>query len=185
VAAAVVAMIAAWQVEWTFAPHPQILARYHPVYVGTALGLAAIVLVQKNIPDRYWLNPATLVIVAMLGIAQTVSDVVATGRWQAYINDLSTRLAQSHGLIAWEDALTTGDPSRDRDWKLLSADWVMPMMSIVFSKDGVVSSIVDLPKDMTFRPFDPAKPETLPRFRGVDYGPYLEALSRQQRTTRQ
>ena len=61
----------------------------------------------------------------------------------------------------------------------MNADWVIPMMSIIFARGGVVSAMIDLPPEMTFRPLDPEKPDELPRLRGVDYSAYRRFLSLQ------
>jgi hypothetical protein len=54
-------------------------------------------------------------------------------------------------------------------------------MSFIYAHSGVVHSMIDPPSEMTFRPVDPRKPETMPQLRGVDFTPYLSALAAQRR----
>jgi hypothetical protein len=70
----------------------------------------------------------------------------------------------------------TGDARRDRNWRLLDHSWLLPIMSIVWAKDGVVRSMIDWPVGSSWRPVDPEKPDRLPKLRGIDYRPYIEAL---------
>jgi len=179
VAAASVAVAAALFIEPTFAPRAQILARYHPVYVSTLLGVAAIFLGPPGILERLPLRLCCLLVIVPLCFAQVTGDVVATSRWHDFIVDLQSRLATSRGLLSWESTMTTGDPHRDLNWRLLNADWVVPMMSIIFAEGGVVKAMIDLPPDMTFRPLDPEKPDELPSLRGIDYGPYRRDFAAQ------
>lgn len=174
-AAAVIA--AACLIEPTFSPKAQIAARYYALVVAFVLGIAATFVAFRGTIEWLSLRNGVVTVIISLCAAQMTSDVIGTARWHDYIADLKSRLADSSGLIAWEQMRTTGDVRRDLNWHLMSNDWVTPIVSIVLAKDGVVRSIVGLPADLGFRPVDPAMPETLPRFRGVDYRPYLEALS--------
>ena len=173
------AVAIAWLIEPSFAPRAQVLARYHPVYVSTVLGVAAVTLARRGVLERLPLKVCCLLIVIPLCCAQIAADVVATGRWRSYLIDLQSRLATQSGLISWQSTLTTGDARRDLDWELMNADWVIPMMSIIFARAGIVRAMIDLPPEMTFRPLDPKKPGALPRLRGIDYGPYRRALASQ------
>jgi hypothetical protein len=164
-------------VETSFSPDAQVLARYHPVFVSFGLGLVMLAFHTWKIPERNWLQPATLMIIAALSVAQATADVAATLRWRAYIADLQTRLAATSGLIRWEDTLATGDTARDTNWRLMSIEWVIPLVCIVFAKNGLVKTMIDPRPEMTFRPVDPAKPDRLPAVRGIDFSPYRASLA--------
>jgi hypothetical protein len=164
-------------VETSFSPDAQVLARYHPVFVSFGLGLVMLAFHTWKIPERSWLQPATLMIIAALSVAQATADVAATLRWRAYIADLQTRLAATSGLIRWEDTLATGDTARDTNWRLMSIEWVIPLVCIVFAKNGLVKTMIDPRPEMTFRPVDPAKPDRLPAVRGIDFSPYRASLA--------
>jgi hypothetical protein len=174
---AVAMSIIAVSVESSFSPNAQVLSRYHPVFVSFALGLVAATFAMMDIPDRMWLRHEILVVIVALGCAQIVADVSATLRWRDYVDDLKTRLSAASGLIPWDSTLRTGDAKRDADWRLMSMEWVIPLMSIVYAKDGVVSAMIDPSSEMTFRPVDPRKPDQLPKLRGIDFTPYKSAFS--------
>ncbi len=159
-------------VEASFAPDSQVLARYHPVFVSFGLGLVMLACYVWQVPRRIWLQPAALLIVAALGVAQATADIAATLRWRSYTADLQSRLMATKGLIRWKDTLITGDPARDINWKLMSMEWVIPLVCIVFARDGQVTTMIDPRPEMTFRPVDPGRPEQLPVVRGIDFSPY-------------
>src|ERR1700730_2355098 len=128
---AFVAICASWTVDWTFAPFSQVQARYHPVYVSAILGVAAVLTAIIRIPEQLWANSSTLVVIVALCIAQTAWDVDASTRWHGYTIDLQSRLARSTGLIPWQSTLETGDAQRDANWRFFSADWIIPILSII------------------------------------------------------
>ncbi len=170
-AAAITSLLA----ESSFAPGAQVMARYHPVFVSFGLGLAMLAFDAWRIPERVWLQPATLVIVCALALAQATADIAATLRWREYLADLQGRLTLTRGLVRWDDTLVTGDPARDVNWRLMSMEWVIPLVCIVISKDGVVTTMIDPRPEMTFRPIDPSRPDLLPVIRGVDFSAYRAA----------
>jgi hypothetical protein len=135
-----------------------------------------ILLLRFRVPDRSWMHPATMSVLISLCAAQVVADVYATLRWNAYIVDLQSRLVSGHGLIPWESTLHTGDERTDTNWRIFKIEWVIPYMCIIFAPNGVVNAIIALPKDLTFRPLDPEKPDRLPRLRGIDFAPYKRFL---------
>ena len=163
-------------VETTFSPGAQVLARYHPVFVSFGLGLVMLAFQYWNIPERIWLRPAALLVISVLGVTQAAADIAATVRWRAYVADLQSRLTTTSGLIRWEDTLVTGDLKQDINWRLMSMEWVIPLVCIVFSKDGLVTSMVDPRPEMTFRPVDPNRPDRFPVLRGIDFSPYRAAV---------
>jgi hypothetical protein len=130
-----------------------------------------------DVPERIWLRPATFVIITVLAMAQATADVAATLRWRAYVADLQSRLTTTTGLIRWEDSLDTGDREKDTNWRLMSIEWVIPLVCIVFAKNGLVTTMIDPRPEMTFRPVDPDKPDRLPVLRGIDFSPYRAALT--------
>ncbi|MGY8681592.1 hypothetical protein Q2941_27960 [Bradyrhizobium sp. UFLA05-153] len=161
-------------IERTFAPLAQLQARYHPVFVSAALGMVMVLMLRFRI--RAWMQPTTAFIIIALCGAQTVADVAGTLRWHAFKIDLQSRLTKAHGLIPWEATLHTNDKRADVNWHLMAAPWVIPITSVVFSMNGVINSLVDLPTDMVEpdRPINPKQPDLLPKLPGVDYSPYRQ-----------
>ncbi len=162
--------------EWSFSPGSQTLARYHPVFVSFGLALVMLALVAGEVPERIWLQPGICLIVAMLMLLHAGADLAATMRWRAYVADLQSRLSQGRGLVRWNDTLVTGDAQRDVNWRLMSIEWVIPLVSIAFARDGIVQTLIDPRPEMTFRPVDPNKPDRMPALRGIDFAPYQAAM---------
>jgi hypothetical protein len=162
--------------EWSFSPGSQVLARYHPVFLSFVLGLVMLGFVVWDVPERIWLQRGVLAIMVMLILAHTGADIAATLRWRAYVADLQSCLSSGQGLVRWNDTLVTGDAEKDMNWRLMSMEWVIPLISIAFAKDGVVRMMIDPRPNITFRPVDPNKPDQLPVLRGIDFAPYRAAL---------
>ena len=162
--------------ETTFSPDAQVLARYHPVFVSFGLGFVMLGFQYWSFSVRIWLQPATLLVIAVLGATQATADIAATLRWRAYVTDLQSRLTTTSGLIRWDDTLVTGDVRKDVNWRLMSMEWVIPLVCIVFSKNGLVTTMIDPRPEMTFRPVDPNSPDRLPVLRGIDFSPYRAAV---------
>jgi hypothetical protein len=174
---ALAAIATAILVEESFSPFGQLQARYHPPMVSAALGAVMILLLRFQLPERLWMNPATILVLISLCATQAVADVAATRRWDAYVVDLQSRLSSGRGLIRWEKTLHTANERADINWRIFKIGWVVPFMCIIFAPNGVVNAIIDLPEGTTFRPLDPEQPDRLPELRGIDYTPYRRVLS--------
>jgi hypothetical protein len=164
-----------WLIEEHVAPLAHALSRYNPLLVSVVLGSLAVAAVATKASTR-WALPPSLAIILALAFAQTTADLAATTRWRAYVRDFGSRLADNTGLIAWNSTISTGNPDRDANWQAMSAGWVMPLLSIIFSPNGDVRAIIDYPPD-AWRPFEPSRIEDLPKLRGVDYEVYRRALT--------
>lgn len=157
--------------EQSFSPHVQETSRYHPPIISAVLGTSMIVLFKLRL-DLSRMGAVAIVILCSLCVTQSVSDLVATHRWNAYVDDLRSRLAQGQGLIPWEETLHTANEPADTNWKLFNKGWIVPYHSIIFAPNGVVKSIIGFPPGTTYRPVDPERSESLPALRGIDYAPY-------------
>ena len=173
------AIIVATTVETSVAPLAQAQARYHPVFVSAGLGAIMILLRRFRLPDRIWKNAATLLVLISLCAAQAVTDVEATRQWSAYVADLQTTLSQERGLIPWETRLSVANRHAAIDWRAFEIAWTIPYICIIFAPNGVVNSIIDLPRDLTFRPLDPERPDRLPKLSGIDFAPYKRYFASQ------
>jgi hypothetical protein len=110
---------------------------------------------------------------------QAVADVTATRRWNDYIADLQARLTRERGLIPWETTLQNSNERANVNWRLFTMEWVVPFTCIIFAPNGIVTSMVDLPKGLTFRLLDPERPDRLPVLRGINFEPYKSFLAAQ------
>jgi hypothetical protein len=152
------AVIVAVTVEASVAPLTHAQSRYHPAFMSAGLGAIMILLRRFKLPDRTWKNSAMILVLISLCVAQAVADAAATRQWNAYITDLQTTLSQERGLIPWETRLRVANRRADVDWRAFEIAWTIPYICIIFAPNGVVNSIIDLPKDLTFRPLDPERP---------------------------
>ena len=167
---------AAWTIDATFSPAAQLEARNQAIFVSTVLAVAAAVALYSRILERVWMQPTAMIVLVGLCVAQFSWDVAATTRWRDYVADFKARLANSNGLIGWDRALASGDPIRDREWRLMSTAWVMPTLSIILQSGAPVRSMISAEIEDPW-PFDPSVPESLPKVRGVDYTPYVQTLA--------
>src|SRR5260370_34741642 len=103
-------------------------------------------------------------------------DLAATTRWRFYIGVFQGRRAESSGLVDWQGCTAARYDARDRDWQLMTVGWVHPIMSIIFSSDGDVRSILNYPPETSFRPIDLSDPNKLPNLRGVSYRTYRRSI---------
>jgi len=164
-------------VEASFSPGGQAAARYNPVFLSFALGLVMLGFDYWKVPERIWFQPAALAIIAALSVAQATADIAASMRWRAYVTDLQTRLATSRGLIHWDDTVNTGDAVKDTNWRLMSVQWVIPLISIAFAKNGMVTTMISAGPSVGFRPIEASRPDQFPALRGVDFSPFRAALA--------
>ena len=175
---AAVAAVLACVIDQTYSPRAQIAARYHAIFVSVLLATAVLLALQRRVEERVWLHRCGLAVVLALCIAQWTWDVAATLRWRAYLANLGTRLSAARGLVPWELAARDENRERQYAWTMMSLGWNMPSFCIAISNGAPVRSLIAAPLDSPWQPFDPLKPEQLPKIRGVDYTPYLQALSR-------
>jgi hypothetical protein len=174
---ALATMAVAILVEQSFSPYAHLQARYHPVIISAALGAVMILLLRYQLPEQSWMQPATIFILISLCATQTVADIVATNRWNAYVADLRGRLANGHGLIPWETTLHTANERVDVNWRLMKIGWVVPFNCIVYAPNGMVNAIIAPPIGTTFQALDLHRPYQLPKLRGIIYTPYERFLA--------
>ena len=177
------AIVVATTVETSVAPLAQAQARYHPAFVNAGLGTIMVLFRRFRLPDRIWKNTATFLVLISLCATQAVSDIEATRQWNSYIADLQTTLGQERGLIPWETRLSVANRRVNIDWRDFEIAWTIPYICIIFAQNGVVNSIIDLPKDLAFRPLDPELPDHLPKLNGIDYFPFRSYLAAQRNDT--
>jgi hypothetical protein len=173
------AIAAAITTDATVAPLAQARARYHPAIVSAVLGAAMIVLRRTDLPDRIWMNTTTMLVLISLCAAQAAADVVETRRWKTYIADLQATLVTERGLIPWETRLSVANRRAAIDWTKFEFIWTVPYMCIIFAPGGVVNAMIDLPKNLSFRPLDPELPDRLPVLNGIDYTTYRRYFAAQ------
>lgn len=114
------------------------------------------------------------VVVAVLGIVQSLWHLGATYQWSRYLTILRDEVESNAGLIPYERSAQSrlGDApyhnSASMNWH-----WTLPLTSIIVSRGGRVNAIVENPVGIreSWQPFDPRVPEQLPDLRryGITY----------------
>jgi len=94
--------ITVWVSDATFSPLAQYHARNQALFIGSTLGVAAVLALRERIPWSIWLRPPTFIVVVALALAQFSWDLAARERWRTYLADVRARLAASDGLISWD-----------------------------------------------------------------------------------
>jgi hypothetical protein len=119
------------------------------------------------------------VMVTVLGICQSGWHVLATRKWMNMLNVMRVQLRSNQGAVAFEDTPLGQWTVNGRPIRALHADWPLMPMSILFADHGRVQTIL-IPQAGEFEPFNPSSAATLPPLAayGIDYAPYLAALSK-------
>jgi len=168
----------AWYSDLGFAPNAQLQARNHAVFISTILAALAAMVTTRGLSPNRWVGAPTILILAALSVAQLVWDIAATDRWRSYVDDVRERMAGSVGFIYYEQSFYSGDPAKDINWRLMTAGYAMPTLSIALNTGDPVASLVSAPKNTAWQAFDPSKPDLLPRIRGINYTPFVLAITR-------
>lgn len=171
----ILSIIAVIFLDRAWAPIAQAQARYNPVFAGAILGAVLVIGVYGNQPLE-WARSETVAVVVALSIAQMASDLMLTNHWRRYVYDFQERLRTNVGLI--EAASDTGDARRDRRWRLLTPGWTSPILSVIFSDNGKVRSMVNYPESEGFKPLHVRSLQHLPVIRGVSFDEYKRAMAR-------
>lgn len=158
-----------------FAPVTQTNARAWAVLVPAGLALLMLARESGRLPlpldSHQWRG-----IIAGLAAAQITWQICATMQWAGYVDLFRRELAGRPGLVRHEDTLLAEASLGTQALAPLVTGWTNTSMSIVLAPQGRVAAIVAAPEGIAWQPFDPLRPEQLPRVEGVDYAPYLAAI---------
>lgn len=165
--------VLATTVMWS--PIAQAQARYNPVMASVVLALVVVFAINRAGKFR-WAQGPTLIIVSSLALTQMVADFAMTAHWRNYVRDFRERVRVAKGLAPWAVVANSGDQNSDDNLKMITPDWITPLLSIIFAQQGQVRAIFDYQPGTPFFPFDPKNLNALPRMRGADYEAYKQAL---------
>ena len=156
----------------------QILARTMNAVVPLGLGAVFLAVYFGFVKVNGEKYKRLFVMAAVLGICQSTWHLIATAQWSQMIVLLRSELRTHSGPVPFEGSLLSewtvdGYPVRN-----MHADWPLMPMSIIFADHGQVKAML-LPPIGGYEPFNPFSERTLPDLRryGIDYRPYLEALT--------
>jgi hypothetical protein len=151
-------------------PSEQYDCRFLDLLVPLALVPVALVLCVRP----QWLAAKTTVFVwfsAAILVAQSLWQLSATYQWDKHVGNWKSMLAANSGPIF----LTSGDLFNTPD-----INWANPCESLVLGPNKV-QTIIMPSSAISWQPFDPLNPQSLPNLRryGVDYSEYIGSLKRQ------
>lgn len=143
------------------------------------VGVSVLFLLEyfKLLPRGEKKLAAIAVMVASLGIGQSVWQMVASAQWFNVLALLRGELRQGSGLLRYEDTLLARYSVDGLPVCNMHARWPLLPLGILLAPHGVVKSLVAAPQG-SFTPFDPTSPGQLPQLTnyGVDYGPYVRNM---------
>ncbi len=157
-------------------------ARAFMTYMLPFLSVVAY-LVMRNIvtvPDFAWRK--VWVLVAFLALSQITWHVFATSQWNGFRQIFKGELAAHNGFVRAEDTMLVKDNVGIQLIRPLTWPWTNPTLSILWSKDQDVSTIISISSiDWPFdwQPFNPSVVSELPRVEGFGFSleKYRQGLS--------
>jgi hypothetical protein len=174
-AVAVLATLTCGLSGYLLAPGLQFAARNLPV--GVSAPLAALLLAVRNRSAALRLHPPLLVVLLILVVGQAGWHAIAVQYWSLFTVDFRSVLASHRGYVPWREALADVSPgSAKRMERLDWGSWPNAELSILLAPRGRVRAIIGTADDLYWQPFDPRKPDELPRAAQFDYAIYLRAL---------
>jgi hypothetical protein len=161
-----------------FDPVAQMFGRAHPILVSLPLGAALVWSALRPAADLAPLSPRGLAAVGVVAAAAFAWHLVAIRHWTDFLADYASVLARHRGLVPWSAAVASAP---EGGWRLrkFAPGWRAPTLSILLAPGGRVTTLIAAPPGQAWTPFDPAKPEQIPRSRFYDLEPYLRALAEQ------
>jgi hypothetical protein len=166
------------------APETHQQMRSMNVFVPVAL----LLVLWGHEAGRWCIRPGVwrmgIVLVAILGVAQSGWNLQATAQWNRYVEIFRSELVRlPAGPVRFQDTRLAERSARDGISAGMHCDWAAGHMSILLAPNPAVRTIVLHSYDNLFKPFDPRIAEELPDLSqfGYDYQPYLKALKQQPR----
>ena len=116
-------------------------------------------------------------ITVVLGICQCAWMTIATYQWANMTMVLRSELRTHKGAIPFESSELAQWQVDGQPLRPLTSAWAMPALSILYSPNRVVKSMIVPPPDSMLA-FNPYSAEGLPKLQrfGFDFHPYLAAL---------
>jgi hypothetical protein len=154
----------------------QVAARTVNATVTLALAVAFVAVFFHLLRVGTFQYSRLFVIAAALGICQAAWMAIVTTQWTDMIMLLRSELRTHTGAIPFESSQLAQWTLDGQPIRTLTAEWAMPALSIMYSDNSVVKSMI-VPEPGHVSCFDPWLASTLPKLQrfGFDYRPYLAA----------
>ena len=117
-------------------------------------------------------------VLCILAVFQTAWHWLATKQWSGYLALFATELKEHKGFVDFEDTLLREQCIDRQSIGNMNWGWTTPAMSIVLSEHGNVQTLISIPRNGGWQPFDPLRVDELPDLSpyGISYSQYLEIL---------
>ena len=151
-------------------------ARNQAAFISFPLALFAVLSTVHPPMTFLWKRRQNIGVIIILAVTVLTWHVVATHRWKIYLNDFRSILSTSQGLITYKQAYGKVPDDRKSNFQNMSWRHTNPTLSFLLSPKGRVTAIIANPDLGLWEPFDPTNPQSLPRGRFFDSGPYRATL---------
>ncbi|XWN36909.1 MAG: hypothetical protein ROO71_13220 [Balneola sp.] len=165
------------------APETHQQVRSINIYLSVLLVVPLFFVVNKKIElTENWKVTAKM-LVLILGVVQVYWGIMATAKWNGYIEFFQKTIAESeHGLVLAQD---TDLLDLNNNYGISNGfhnDWDTPLMSILFAPNrSDIKTIIAHSYDNIYHPVNPRDTTQFPKLSkyGVNYSTYFEALGKQ------
>ena len=163
--------------DWFFTPSMQFTARNYSAFVSLPLVVLAIISAVRSPGRPPWACTSQLIVLAFLASATCGWHMIGIKHWSTFVHGFRESLSSHRGLITWQDALASRPDEEKRVWWKVYWPWTNPTLSFLLSPDGKVTTVIDNPAPVRYRPFDPSNPHNLPQSPFFDTTEYRRALT--------
>lgn len=164
-------------IVWTAAderlatPVLQFSARNHPAFIS--LPLSAVALLAYRYPGfiHRWATREIFCVLCGLAVGVLSWHYIVTKDWRIFAQTVRAHLDREHGLVPWDQFLSSLRPYKARLASRMLWAWTMPDMSILLSDKGKVQTIIANPTWGGWQPYDltsPNPPNPVPASRFYD-----------------
>ena len=164
--------------EWTVTPLAEFSGRGLPVLGTTVLSFGLWVGWRSGMKPEFLLSKPTLLVLLGLLVTQSVAQIMMTRQWTNTVGTVAGIIERREGRIPWQTALEIAAPRNPLLWIEMTWYSEIEALSLLLAPQGRVHALIDAPSSERWKPFQLDAPESLPKSRFWDAGPYVTAVER-------
>ena len=165
--------------EWTVTPVAQFSGRGLPVLGTTLLSLGLWTGWRRGMKPEFLLSKPALLVFCGLLITQSVAQIMMTRQWANTLGTVRGIIERREGRIPWQTAREIAAPHNPILWTEMTWYSEIQALSLLLASQGRVHAVIDAPTSERWKPFQLDAPESLPKSRFWDAGPYVTAVESQ------
>lgn len=162
-----------------FASGSQFAARNNSMLLSAPLAVAAFGFALMPRLARALALRQCLTLAAIVAATALSWHIGSIRVWSEYVEAFRELLVRHRGYVGFADAAASLSPRKSKVVRSYGHAWIEPSLSIILSPRGEIGTIVGRSWPQGWEPFDPRKPEALPRSKYWRYDAYLNALAGQ------